>query len=76
MFPNLFARWRTRDAEARRAEDSVLGASLRALERRGALPTTEKRDKAKELRQGADALLTEALAEVKNLAGAGATTPH
>lgn len=76
MFPNLFARWRTRDAEARRAEDSVLGASLRALERRGALPSMEKRDKARQLRQGADALLEAAFAEVKNRTDPGATTPH
>lgn len=74
MFTNFFARWRTRDAEARVAEESVLAASLRALDRRGSPPSMEKRHKARQLREGANALLQAAFAEVKNLGRAGPTS--
>jgi hypothetical protein len=75
MFPNPFARWRTRDAEARVAEESVLEASMQALDRRGSPPSMEKRDKARQLREGANALLQAAFAEVKNLARPRALPP-
>ena len=56
------------------AEDSVIAASLRALERRGTPPSMEKRVRAKELRQGANALLQAAFEEVKNRTDPGAST--
>jgi hypothetical protein len=60
--PRLFARWREADAVARAAEKDVVVASLDALDGKGAPPSVDDRERARQLRVAADRMLQSALA--------------
>jgi hypothetical protein len=62
---SLFHEWRAADREAHFRERATTKASLRALEGNGEGPSDEEREKARTLRQSADALFQRAMHELK-----------
>jgi hypothetical protein len=64
-FSALFARWKEADALARAAEEHILSASMQALERDETLPSVADWAEVKRLRADADALLDQAIAQMR-----------
>ena len=62
---SVFHEWRAADREAHSQERSMTKASLRALEGKGEAPSDDEREKARTLRQSADALFQRAMHEFK-----------
>lgn len=62
---SLFHEWRAADRKAHSQERATTQASLRALEGNGESPSDDEREKARTLRQGADALFQRAMHELK-----------
>jgi hypothetical protein len=62
---SVFHDWRAADREAHSRERALTKASLRALEGKGAAPSEDEREKARTLRQSADALFQRAMQEFK-----------
>lgn len=62
---SVFHDWRAADKEAHAQERVTATASLRALEGKGASPSDSEREKARTLRQDADALFQRAMQEFR-----------
>jgi hypothetical protein len=62
---SVFHDWRTADKEAHAQEMLMATASLRAMEGKGASPSTSEREKARTLRQSADTLFQGAMQEFR-----------
>ena len=62
---SVFHDWRAADKEAHAQERVMATASLRALEGKGANPSESEREKARTLRQDADALFQRAMQEFR-----------
>ncbi len=62
---SVFHEWRAADREAHSQERAMTKASLRALEGKGEAPSDDEREKARTLRQSADALFQRAMHEFK-----------
>lgn len=62
---SVFHDWRAADKEAHAQERVMATASLRALEGKGASPSESEREKARTLRQSADALFQRAMQEFR-----------
>ena len=62
---SVFHEWRAADRQAQSQEQAITKASLRALEGKGEAPSDDEREKARTLRQRADALFQRAMREFK-----------
>jgi hypothetical protein len=62
---SVFHEWRAADREAHAQERAMTKASLRALEGEGEAPSDDEREKARTLRQTADALFQRAMHEFR-----------
>ena len=62
---SVFHDWRAADKEAHAQERMMAAASLLALEGKGASPPDSEREKARTLRQSADALFQRAMQELR-----------
>jgi predicted RNA-binding Zn ribbon-like protein len=72
----LFDRWRAADLEAHKLERALLVDALHALQTGGTGPTDEQRQSARTLREIANALLKEAMAELTTVARGPFSDPH
>jgi hypothetical protein len=62
---SVFHEWRAADRQAHAQERAMTKASLSALEGKGEAPSDDEREKARTLRQRADALFQRAMREFK-----------